>query len=64
MPIRMVDDPQNPKRNQNTNSRRGGLPKILLLLIPQLLKFLVKKPKVLIPLLLIVGGLYFFTDIF
>ncbi len=65
MPIRMVDDPQNPKRNQNTNSRRsGGLPKILLLFIPQLLKFLVKKPKVLIPLLLIVGGLYFFTDIF
>ncbi|MFT5513626.1 MAG: hypothetical protein ACI8SE_002035, partial [Bacteroidia bacterium] len=38
MPIRMVDDPQNPKRRQQSNSRKsGGLPRILLLLIPQLL---------------------------
>ncbi|MFT7590324.1 MAG: hypothetical protein ACI9UJ_000234 [bacterium] len=65
MPIRMVDDPQNPKRRQQSNSRKsGGLPRILLLLIPQLLKFLIKKPKLLIGLIVIGGALYFFTDIF
>ncbi|MFT5724843.1 MAG: hypothetical protein ACI9JN_001966 [Bacteroidia bacterium] len=65
MPIRMVDDPQNPKKRSNNNpSKTGGLPRILLLFIPHLLKFLIKKPKLLIGLIIIGAGLYFFTDIF
>lgn len=65
MPIRMVDDPQNPKSNNTNNSRKtGGIPKILLLFIPHLLKFLIKKPKLLIGLIIIGGILYFFSDSF
>jgi len=65
MPIRMVDDPQNPKRPSNNNQRKSaGIPKILLLFIPHLLKFLIKKPKLLIGLIVIGGVLYFFSDSF
>lgn len=65
MPIRMVDDPQNPKkRNTNRPRNTGGLPKILLLAIPHLLKFLIKKPKLLIGLIVIGGIFFFFSDSF
>jgi C1A family cysteine protease len=59
MPIRMVDDPKGPKRNTGNNARRGGT-NPLLAILPFLFKFLLKKPKILIPLLLIAGVVYFF----
>ncbi|MBO6515163.1 MAG: peptidase C1 [Bacteroidia bacterium] len=61
MPIRMVDDPQDPKRNNtNNNKKRGGVPPALLLLLPSLLKFLFKRPKLLIGVIVIAGLFYFF----
>ena len=64
MPIRMVDDPQNPKRNSNNPKRKSSSSPLLLLLIPKLLQFLIKKPKLLLVVIIIGAGLFFFTDIF
>lgn len=62
MPIRMVPDSpegQNQQRRQrrssSSNSTGGGLAKLL----PTLIGFLIKKPKLLIPLLVIAALLYF-----
>ena len=65
MPIRMEEDPENERRNDDFDRQRrdrnqqggggGGLAQI----IPYALMFLLKKPKLLIPILLIGGFLYF-----
>lgn len=54
----MVDDPQQPKRNK-PSKQKGGLPQILLLFIPQLLSFLIKRPKLLIGVLIVGAAFYF-----
>lgn len=61
MPIRMVDDPENPGRSENNNPERkkGGL-KPILLFLPLIIKFLIKRPKLLFPILIIGGIVYFF----
>ncbi len=66
MPIRMEEDPENERRNDDFDRQRrnrdqqggggGGLGQLL----PYALMFLMKKPKLLIPALLICGGLYMF----
>ncbi len=64
MPIRMEEDPQEPRRNDkfDPNRRRdngggggGGMGQ----LIPYALMFLLRKPKLLLPLLAVAGVLYF-----
>ena len=60
MPIRMVDDPQEPKRNQNRR-RKGGIPPALLLFLPHLLKFLIKRPRLMIAAAIIVGAIFLFS---
>ncbi|MCB9260948.1 MAG: peptidase C1 [Flavobacteriales bacterium] len=59
MPIRMVDDPQEPKNN-DTGGKRGGIPPILLLFLPYIFKFLIKKPKLLLGVIAIGVLFYFF----
>jgi C1A family cysteine protease len=56
----MVDDPKQPKRNRNTGNR-GGIPPIVLLFLPQLIKLLRKRPKLLL-VLVVIGGIYFFLN--
>ena len=58
MPIRMEKDPQRERRNPNDNrggNRGGGLGKLL----PFLLMFLFKRPKLILPVL-IIGGIWYF----
>lgn len=57
MPIRMVDD-EKPQPRRNEGKKSGANP--LLALLPVLLKFVVKRPKLLIPLLLLGGAAYLF----
>ncbi|MEM9849078.1 MAG: C1 family peptidase, partial [Bacteroidota bacterium] len=59
MPIRMEKDEQQPRRNRpnNPGSGGGGLGKFL----PFILLFLFKKPKLILPVLLIGAVLYFFS---
>lgn len=60
MPIRMEEDPQ--KRDQRSDPRQpgGNAGRTLAQLLPFLLLFLFKRPKLLIPVLLIGGVWYFF----
>ena len=58
MPIRMVDDPQQP-RKKPSSGKTGGIPPILLLFLPKLLKLFAKKTKLLL-LLVVAAGAYFF----
>lgn len=60
MAIRMEkDDPQGPRKNNNDPRRSGGA-NALLRWLPLILLFVFKKPKLLIPILLIGGIWYFF----
>ena len=61
MPIRMERDPQRnrPQRNRDPRRPGGGGGGGLGSLLPYLLMFLFRKPKLLIPVL-IIGGLYYF----
>lgn len=56
MPVRMEKDPQRPSQGGSGGGGMGGLMKIL----PFILLFLFKRPKLLIPLLLIGAVWYFF----
>lgn len=57
MPIRMVDDPGS---SGNKKKSTGGKSNPLIALLPALISFLIKRPKLLIPAIVIIGGLYFF----
>ncbi|MCI4668846.1 MAG: C1 family peptidase [Bacteroidia bacterium] len=59
MPIRMEDDPQQGNNNNNNDGGRGGVGGLGKLL-PFLLLFLFKKPKYIIPVLIIGAIWYFF----
>ncbi|MCB0661884.1 MAG: peptidase C1 [Saprospiraceae bacterium] len=59
MPIRMEEDPKRPNQNQNRNTNNSGGGRGLAQLLPFILMFLFKKPKLLIPVLLVGGALYF-----
>lgn len=58
MPIRMEQDPHQERRKQN-NDRNGKSGSGLMKLLPFLLMFLFKRPKLLIPVL-IIGGIWYF----
>ncbi len=60
MPIRMDKDEQQPRRNQPNNPQNGGGGGLGRLL-PFLLLFIFKKPKLLIPILIIGALFYFFS---
>jgi len=58
----MVDDPENPGRPENNRpKKKSGLNPILLFL-PIIIKFLIKRPKLLFPILIVGGILYFFRS--
>lgn len=57
MPIRMVDDEQ-PRKPKQTSGKGGSNP--LLTLLPMLIGFIIKRPKLLVPILLLGGGVYLF----
>lgn len=57
MPIRMEEDPQQPRREDTGGQQKGGIN--LLNFLPFILMFLFKKPKLLIPIILVLGVLYF-----
>ncbi|MEM9885591.1 MAG: C1 family peptidase [Bacteroidota bacterium] len=59
MPIRMEKDEQQPRRNRPNNPQPGGGSGGLGRLLPFLLLFLFKKPKLILPVLLIGAVLYF-----
>lgn len=59
MPIRMEKDPEQPRRNDEPASPRSGGSNPLLNFLPFIFMFLFKKPKLLIPIVLIGGVLYF-----
>lgn len=56
MPVRMEKDPQRPNRGGGSSGGMGGLGQLL----PFILLFVFKRPKLLIPLLLVGAGWYFF----
>ncbi|MEN0006142.1 MAG: C1 family peptidase [Bacteroidota bacterium] len=59
MPIRMEEDPQGQKR-QNDNSGKGGGLSSLMRFLPLILLFVFKRPKLILPLLLVGAVWYFF----
>lgn len=59
MPIRMEEDPKRPNQKQNRPRNTGGN-KGLMQILPFILMFLFKKPKLLIPVILIGGAMYMF----
>ncbi|MCI5080428.1 MAG: DUF4384 domain-containing protein [Saprospiraceae bacterium] len=56
MPVRMEKDPQESRGNQNS---KGGNNNFLLRLLPLLFMFLLKRPKLILPIL-VVGGIWYF----
>lgn len=62
MPIRMEDDP-NGQQDQNNNPRRqtGGSGNMLMKFLPFIIMFVMKRPKLILPLLIIGGLWYFFS---
>ena len=61
MPIRMEDDPNAQQDRGNNNQPGGGGGNLFRTILPFLIMFLMKRPKLIIPVLIIGGLWYFFS---